>query len=145
MAGPKYRVVWIEDDRELLRLGQIVLSHKGYQVITVSDSRQGFDIIRREKPDIVLLDLMMPDVDGWAIYNQIKAEPELKGTPVIVVTAKAQAADKALALHLAKVDGYLIKPYDQNQLLDMLNQVMQRKKSSGDEPAEGSSGHAGGH
>ncbi len=129
MANPKYRVVWIEDDPELLRLGQLVLTHKGFEVITVGDSREGFETIRREKPDLVLLDLMMPDVDGWAIYNQIKAEPELKDTPVIVVTAKAQAADKALALHLAKVDGYLVKPYDQNQLLDTMDQVMNRKRS----------------
>jgi len=135
MANPKYRVVWIEDDPELLRLGQLVLTHKGFEVVTVNDSREGFETIKREKPDIVLLDLMMPDVDGWAIYNQIKAEPELKNTPVIVVTAKAQAADKALALHLAKVDGYLVKPYDQNQLLDMMDQVMNRKKSASDTSA----------
>jgi DNA-binding response OmpR family regulator len=127
MAGPKLRVVWIEDDPELLRLGQLVLTHKGYDVVTVNDSREGFGVVQREKPDIVILDLMMPDVDGWAIYNQIKATPELKGTPVIVVTAKAQAADKAMALHLAKVDGYLTKPYEQSQLLDMLNQVIKRK------------------
>jgi DNA-binding response OmpR family regulator len=133
MTNPKHRVVWIEDDPELLRLGQLVLSHKGFEVITVNDSREGFETIRREKPDLVLLDLMMPDVDGWAIYNQIKAEAELKDTPVIVVTAKAQAADKALALHLAKVDGYLVKPYDQNQLLDMMDQVMSRKRPSADE------------
>jgi len=128
MAGPKTRVVWIEDDRELLRLGQLILGHKGYEVVTVEDSREAYDIVRREQPDVILLDLMMPDVDGWAVFNQIKATPELKHTPVIVVTAKAQAADKALALHLAKVDGYLVKPYDQQQLLNLLGQVLQRSQ-----------------
>jgi len=126
MASPKYRVVWIEDDPELLRLSQIVLSYKGYEVVPVSDSREGMNVIVREKPDVIILDLMMPDVDGWAIYNQIRANPELKHTPVVVVTAKAQAADKALALHLAKVDGYLTKPYEQSQLLDMLSRVLER-------------------
>ncbi len=130
MAGRKYRVVWIEDDPELLRLGQIVLSHKGYDVVTVSDSREGVQVIQREKPDVIILDLMMPDVDGWAIYNHVKANPELKLTPVVVVTAKAQAADKALALHLAKVDGYLTKPYEQSQLIDMLGQVLARRAQS---------------
>ena len=134
MPGPKHRVVWIEDDPELLRLGRLVLAHKGFEVVPVNDSREGFGVVRREKPDIVILDLMMPDVDGWAIYNQIKATPELKGTPVIVVTAKAQAADKAMALHLAKVDGYLTKPYEQSQLLDMLNQVIQRKTQAAQSP-----------
>jgi DNA-binding response OmpR family regulator len=129
MSSSKHRVVWVEDDPELLRLGQIVLSHKGFDVTAVSDSREGFQVVRQEKPDVVILDLMMPDVDGWAIYNQIKADAELKHIPVVVVTAKGQAADKALALHLAKVDGYLTKPYDQSQLLDMLNRVLKRGQS----------------
>jgi CheY-like chemotaxis protein len=78
---------------------------------------------------------MMPGVDGWAIYNQIKAAPELKGTPVIVVTAKAQAADKALALHLAKVDGYLTKPYEQSQLINLLEQVLKRRQQAEGKPS----------
>ena len=129
MSSRKLRVVWIEDDPELLRLGQLVLSHKGYEVVTVNDSREGYAVVLRERPDVILLDLMMPDVEGWAIYNQIKATPELKDTPVIVVTAKAQPADRAMALHLAKVDGYLVKPYDQNQLLDMMSQVIAQRKA----------------
>lgn len=135
MASLRYRVVWIEDDPELLRLGQIVLSHKGFDVTAVSDSRQGFRVVQREKPDVVILDLMMPEVDGWAIYNQIKADLALKHVPVVVVTAKGQAADKALALHLAKVDGYLTKPYDQSQLVEMLNEVLQRRSQANTPPA----------
>lgn len=129
MAGHKPRVVWIEDDPELLRLSQIILAHKGFDVVAVNDGRQGLEVIQREKPDVIVLDLMMPYIDGWSIYNHIKADAELKSIPVIVVTAKAQAADKAMALHLAKVDGYLTKPYDQAQLIDLLNQVMQPRKN----------------
>ncbi len=127
MTNPKYRVVWIEDDPELLRLGRLILTHKGYDVVPVNDSRNAMSIIRQEKPDVVMLDLMMPNVDGWEIYNQIKADVELKGIPVIVATAKAAAADKAMALHLAKVDGYLVKPYDQSELLGILNRVLKRR------------------
>lgn len=133
MAETKYRVVWIEDDRELLRLGYFILSHNGFEVVTVSDSREGLATIRREKPDAVLLDLMMPDVEGWEIYNKVKADSNLKDIPIIVVTAKAHAVDKVMALHLAKVDGYLVKPYEQSQLLDILHQVLQPRLSSDDE------------
>ena len=126
MANPKYRVMWIEDDPELLRLAKLILSHKGFEVIPVNDSREGMETIRREKPDVIMLDVIMPNVDGWDIYNQIKADTELKNIPVVVVTAKAHAADKAMALHLAKVDGYLTKPYEQTQLLDLLNKVLSR-------------------
>lgn len=130
MTNPKYRVVWIEDDPELLRLGRLILTHKGYDVVPVNDSRDAVTMVRQEKPDVVMLDLMMPDVDGWEVYNQIKADAELKHIPVIVVTAKAHAADKALALHLAKVDGYLVKPYEQAELLDLLNKVLKRGTGS---------------
>lgn len=133
MAETKYRVVWIEDDRELLRLGYFILSHNDFEVVTVSDSREGLATIRREKPDVVLLDLMMPDVEGWEIYNKVKADSNLKDIPIIVVTAKAHAVDKVMALHLAKVDGYLVKPYEQSQLLDILHQVLQPRLSSDDE------------
>lgn len=130
MTNPKYRVVWIEDDPELLRLGRLILTHKGYDVVPVNDSRDAVTMVRQEKPDVIMLDLMMPNVDGWDVYNQIKADAELKHIPVIVVTAKAHAADKALALHLAKVDGYLVKPYEQAELLDLLNKVLKRGTGS---------------
>lgn len=134
MTNPKYRVMWIEDDPELLRLARLILSHKGFEVIPVNDSREAMDMIRREKPDVIMLDLMMPSVDGWDIYNQIKADAGLRHIPVVVVTAKAHAADKAMALHLAKVDGYLTKPYEQSQLLDMLNKVLSRRRDSRGKP-----------
>ncbi len=135
MPKPKYRVLWIEDDPELLRLSRLILSHKGYEVIGVNDSRNGVEMVRREKPDVIMLDLMMPNVDGWEIYNQIKADADLRSIPVIVVTAKARSADKALALLLAKVDGYLVKPYEQTQLLDMLTKVLNRR-SGGASPSD---------
>jgi CheY-like chemotaxis protein len=127
MPKPKYRVLWIEDDPELLRLSRLILSHKGYDVIAVNDSRNGVEMVRREKPDVIMLDLMMPNVDGWEIYNHIKADPDLRSIPVIIVTAKARAADKAMAVLLAKVDGYLVKPYEQTQLLDILTKVLSRR------------------
>ena len=132
MTAPKYRIMWIEDDRELLQLSTFILQHKGFDVIPVLDSREALDTIRREKPDLILLDLMMPEMDGWAVYREVKAAPDLKHIPVIVVTAKAHSADKAMALHLAKVDGYLAKPYEQAQLLAAIDEVLQRRRSGGE-------------
>ncbi len=67
--------------------------------------------MRRNPPDLVLLDLMMPDVDGWEIFRQLKASDELKGIPVVVVTAKAQGIDRVLGLQIAGVDDYITKPF----------------------------------
>jgi DNA-binding response OmpR family regulator len=85
------------------------------------------EAIRRVKPDLVLLDLMMPDMDGWEVYQQMKADPELKEIPVIVVTAKAQSIDKILGLHIAKVDDYVTKPFGPQELLQSVERVLAAK------------------
>ena len=83
-------------------------------------------VVWREKPDLILLDLMMPDMDGWEVYQQIKADEKTKGIPVIVVTAKAQSIDKVLGLHIAKVDDYIAKPFSPQDLLSSVERVLQK-------------------
>jgi DNA-binding response OmpR family regulator len=80
--------------------------------------------VRKVKPDLVLLDLMMPDMDGWEVYQQMKADEDLDDIPVIVVTAKAQSIDKVLGLHIAKVDDYLTKPFGPQELLASVKKVL---------------------
>ena len=82
------------------------------------------ETVRDLKPDLVLLDLMMPDMDGWEVYQQMKTDDELKAIPVIVVTAKAQSIDKVLGLHIAKVDDYVTKPFGPQELLQSVNKVL---------------------
>lgn len=76
------------------------------------------------KPDLVLLDLMMPDMDGWEVYQKMKTDEDLKEIPVIVVTAKAQSIDKVLGLHIAKVEDYVTKPFGPQELLQAVNKVL---------------------
>jgi DNA-binding response OmpR family regulator len=90
--------------------------------------REGLEAVRRIKPDLVLLDLMMPDMDGWEVYQQMKADPDLKDIPVIVVTAKAQSIDKVLGLHIAKVDDYVTKPFGPQELLRSVERVLNREE-----------------
>lgn len=81
-------------------------------------------MIRDEKPDLILLDLMMPDMDGWEVYQQIKAEESSKDIPVIVVTAKAQNIDRVLGLHIAKVNDYIAKPFTPQELLHSIEKIL---------------------
>jgi DNA-binding response OmpR family regulator len=81
-------------------------------------------LVRQKKPDLVLLDLMMPDMDGWEVYQQIKADSALREIPVIVVTAKAQSIDKVLGLHIAKVDDYITKPFGPQELLESVEKIL---------------------
>ncbi len=124
MSEERRKVVCIEDEPEMIDLVRLILSRKGFELIGAIGGREGLETVRRVKPDLVLLDLMMPDMDGWEVYQQMKADEELKDIPVIVVTAKAQSIDKVLGLHIAKVDDYITKPFGPQELLESVNRVL---------------------
>ena len=126
MANGKL-VVCIEDEPEMIDLVKLILSRKGIRVVGALGGREGLEAIHNEKPDLVLLDLMMPDMDGWEVYQKMKSDDATKGIPVIVVTAKAQSIDKVLGLHIAKVDDYITKPFGPQELLESVEQVFARQ------------------
>ncbi|HET7089589.1 MAG TPA: response regulator [Anaerolineae bacterium] len=124
MAEEKKKVVCIEDEPEMIDLVKLILGRKGFELTGAMGGREGLEAVRRVKPDLVLLDLMMPDMDGWEVYQQMKADPEMQKIPVIVVTAKAQSIDKVLGLHIAKVDDYVTKPFGPQELLQSVEKVL---------------------
>ena len=124
MADIPRKIVCIEDEPEMIDLVKLILGRKGFELVGAVGGREGLETVRKLKPDLVLLDLMMPDMDGWEVYQQMKADDELKGIPVIVVTAKAQSIDKVLGLHIAKVDDYVTKPFGPQELLQSVNKVL---------------------
>lgn len=121
--GESRQVVYIEDESEMIDLVKLILGRKGYEVIGANGGREGIEEIRQRLPDLVLLDLMMPDMDGWDVYQQMKADDQTRHIPVIVITAKAQSIDKVLGLHIAKVDDYISKPFSPQELLDSVHKV----------------------
>jgi DNA-binding response OmpR family regulator len=128
MEKENKKVVCIEDEPEMIDLVKLILVRKGFDLTGAMGGREGLEAVRRIKPDLVLLDLMMPDMDGWEVYQQMKADPDLKDIPVIVVTAKAQSIDKVLGLHIAKVDDYVTKPFGPQELLRSVERVLNREE-----------------
>jgi DNA-binding response OmpR family regulator len=126
MTTPPIRVVCIEDEPEMIDLVRLILGRKGFEVIGAPGGREGLQVIAQVRPNLVLLDLMMPDMDGWEVYQRMKADPETKYIPVIVVTAKSQSIDKMLGLHIAKVDDYITKPFGPSELLRSIEKVLIR-------------------
>ncbi|NLE53255.1 MAG: response regulator transcription factor [Chloroflexi bacterium] len=120
------KVVCIEDEREMIDLVQLILTRRGYEVHGALGGREGLALIEAVQPDLVLLDLMMPDMDGWEVYQQMKANEAMKDIPVIIVTAKAQNIDKVLGLHIAKVDDYITKPFGPSELLESVARILQQ-------------------
>jgi len=119
-------VVCVEDEPEMIDLVRLILAKEGFEVVGVSGGLEGLATIERLQPDLVLLDLMMPDMDGWEVYRRMKANPAISNVPVIVVTAKAQSIDKVLGLQVAKVDDYITKPFGPAQLLKSVERVLAR-------------------
>ena len=121
-------ILCIEDEAEMIDLMRLILGRRGYDVKGAISGMEGLKMIREHAPDLILLDLMMPEMDGWEVYQQIKADEKMKGTPVIVVTAKAQSIDRVLGLHIAKVDDYIAKPFSPQELLTSVEKVLNKPK-----------------
>ncbi len=117
-------VVYIEDDLEMIDLVTLILNRRGFQVHGAHGGRKGLDLVAKELPDLILLDLMMPGMDGWEVFQQIKANDKTKNIPVIVITAKAQDIDRVLGLHIAKVDDYICKPFRPQELVESVEKVL---------------------
>lgn len=121
------RVLCIEDEPEMIDLIRLILERKGFEVSGASGGEEGIQMVKRDKPDLVLLDLMMPFVDGWEVYQQMKSDETTRNIPVIVITAKAQSIDKVLGLHIAKVDDYIAKPFRPKDLVSSVERVLAKK------------------
>jgi len=120
-------ILCVEDEPEMIDLIRLILGRRGFEVKGANGGVEGLKIIQQEPPDLVLLDLMMPDMDGWEVYQQMKADEKTKNIPVIVVTAKAQSIDKVLGLHIAKVDDYITKPFSPQDLMNSVEKVLKAK------------------
>ena len=123
------RILCIEDEAEMIDLLRLILGRRGFEVQGAPGGKEGLRLVRETHPDLVLLDLMMPDMDGWEVYQQMKADETTKDIPVIVVTAKAQSIDKVLGLQIAKVDDYIAKPFSPQELISSVDKVLSKKSS----------------
>ncbi len=129
MKDRKLKIVYIEDDLDTQNLVSLILSRKGFEVKGVSDSQQGMELITHDAPDLILLDLMLPEIDGWEVYRRLKKNKSTKSIPVIIITAKAQPIDKVLGLQIAKVDDYICKPFIPEELIQSINKVLAKKST----------------
>jgi CheY-like chemotaxis protein len=118
------RILCIDDEKEILDLIRLILVRKGYEVIAAIGGAEGLTKARSVKPDLILLDLMMPDMDGWEVFHRIRSEPGLTDVPVIVVTARAQSIDRVLGLHVARVNDYVSKPFTPQDLVESVERVL---------------------
>ncbi len=120
----KHRIIYIEDDPDMISLVQMVLDAERFEVVGATDGHTGLALIRDTPPDLILLDLMLPDIGGWTVYQTMKEDEDLYRIPVIVITAQNTPIDRVLGEHIAKVEVYLTKPFSPKALRSAIDAVL---------------------
>lgn len=110
------RILVVDDDKEVVRLMRAYLEDSGFEVLAAYDGEGALHSIRRERPDLVLLDLMLPDRDGWDVTRTIRADAGLQHTPIIMLTARVDDTDKIVGLEIG-ADDYVTKPYNPREVV----------------------------
>jgi DNA-binding response OmpR family regulator len=123
-------VLAVDDDPVILRLLQLNLELEGHEVVTASDGRAGLEAVRTERPDLVLLDVMMPHLDGFEVCAAVRADedPEVASTPVVFLSAKAQEADVRAGMSVG-AEAYVTKPFDPVELVELVDRLARRDPS----------------
>ena len=121
-------ILIVEDDNNIADLLRLYLEKEGYQATIAADGTQGIDFYRRLRPDLVLLDVMMPGVDGWGVLRAIRQDSQ---TPVIMLTAKGETTDKVSGLKQG-ADDYITKPFEMKEVLARIEAVLRRAAGDGD-------------
>ncbi len=123
------RILCIDDDTNICDLLKMYLTKEGFEVDVANDGVQGMDVFRARTPDLILLDIMMPNMDGWQVCKEVR---KVSGVPIIMVTAKGETIDKVLGLELG-ADDFIVKPFDMNEVVARIKAVLRRssQQSSG--------------
>jgi two-component system alkaline phosphatase synthesis response regulator PhoP len=119
------RILVVDDDPELVRLLSAYLEQAGFQVLAAHDGETALHVLRRERPDLVLLDLMLPDRDGWDVTRIVRADPNIGAMPIIMLTARVEDHDRILGLELG-ADDYVVKPYNPREVVARVRAVLRR-------------------
>lgn len=127
MDMPNERILVVDDDREIIRLLRSYLEQAGYEVLTAANGEMALHLLRREHPDLLVLDLMLPDRDGWDVTRLIRADATLADTPIIMLTARVDDTDKILGLELG-ADDYITKPFNPREVLARVRAMLRRQQ-----------------
>ena len=123
-------ILYIEDERPVIELVRVALQMLGYKLTGATSGTEGLALMRQQRPDLVLLDLMMPEPNGWQVYREMKTDEALADVPVIIVTASiSEGNSRVLFDDLPPVEDYITKPFDMLRLIRVVEQILNREAS----------------
>jgi len=117
------RILVVDDEEDIVALVRIRLEAEGYEVLVASDGQQALDTAKKEMPNLIILDLMLPKIDGYKVCRMLKFDERYKKIPIILFTARSQSSDKDLGMEVG-ADAYLTKPFDSKVLLDSIKRLL---------------------
>lgn len=107
-----YTILYVEDESAIIELVDIILTHPNVQLISAYSGEQGLRLAHEKKPDLIVLDVMIPDRSGWSIYSEIREDSELKDRPIIMLTGQMHKYRIMKEFEVSKIDAYITKPFD---------------------------------
>ena len=119
------RILVVEDEAKIAQIVSAYLRRDGYQVLLASDGRKALDLARAELPDLIVLDLMLPEISGWDVCRELRRNPRTARVPIIMATAREDVSDRIVGLELG-ADDYVVKPYDAKELVARVHAVLRR-------------------
>jgi two-component system alkaline phosphatase synthesis response regulator PhoP len=124
------RILVVDDDREIVRLVKSYLERAGYTVISAHSGESALHLLRREHPDLLVLDLMLPDRDGWDLTRLIRSDSSLADIPIIMLTARVEDSDKIVGLEIG-ADDYITKPFNPREVVARVRALLRRSQRGG--------------
>lgn len=121
----KNKILVVEDQDELVKAIRIRLEQAGYEVVAAYDGQEGLEMVRKEKPDLIILDLMLPKIDGYKVCSMLKHNRRHMKIPIIILTARAQESDEKLGYECG-ADAFITKPFEHEIVLAKINELLQR-------------------
>lgn len=122
----RHRIIIIEDEADIVEMVRYNFRKEGFEIESFSRGREGLERLRRNPPDLLLLDIMLPDEDGCSICRQLRADPRLKELPVIFLTARGEEIDRIVGLEIG-ADDYVVKPFSPRELIARVRAILRRR------------------
>jgi DNA-binding response OmpR family regulator len=123
----KQKILLVDDEEDILDFLELILGEQGYSIIKASSGKEALAAAQMHRPDLILLDIMMPEMDGWEVLKLLKADEELVQTPVAMLTARSEMKDKIQGLQEGAID-YICKPFSTRELIDKLHVIFAQSR-----------------
>jgi two-component system, OmpR family, response regulator VicR len=122
------KILIVEDDKDIAELVKLVLETENFEVEAELNPESAYEKAKSSRPDAIMLDLLMPRMDGWTIFKKLREDHSFDDVPIAILTGKSQQVDQMVGLHIMNVDAYITKPFGKQELIDKTYELISKRK-----------------